>query len=402
MKFALATAAALATAGPSCAQAITLTPLIDARLRGEHVEQSGLPEDAEAVTLRVRAGIALTRGPLSAVAEAQGNMAIVDHYYDGLNGAATRPLIGDPENVALYRAQLQYRDKALAVTLGRQRILLDDERFVGAAAFRQASQTFDAVRVEWSTVPKLKADITYAWSVRTIWGLEGAGARPGAVSGDNVFANLSYASPWGTVTGFAYLVDQDEAPVQGFRLSSQSYGARLAGMRPLSNAVKLGYQLSYARQGDLHRNPNRYQAAYYLAALNLEVAPLKLGGGYEVLGADNGAALTSFQTPAATLFKFNGWADKFLTTPPYGLRDLHATGAIAAKEDVGPLAGATLTATYHRFSSDRLARHYGNELDLLASGKIGKYTLSLRYADYRADTFATDTRKAWAQVDWAF
>ena len=83
------------------------------------------------------------------------------------------------------------------------------------------------------------------------------------------------------------------------------------------------------------------------------------------------------------------------------MRDLYGTVGWGVKK-LGPFAGASLTATYHRFESDRLVRHYGNEIDLLASGKIGKYTLSLRYAGYDADKFATDTRKAWVQVDWAF
>ncbi|NML08243.1 alginate export family protein [Sphingomonas sp. G-3-2-10] len=396
MKFAIATVAALAAAGPACAQTIVLKPLIEARLRGEMVDQTGIADHGDAVTLRVRAGVSATRGKLSVLAEAQGNLAIVDRYYDGLHGAATRPLVGDPENVALYRAQLQYRSKPLTVTVGRQRIALDDERFVGSVAFRQNGQTFDAVRVEWTGVPKLKADVSYAWGVRTIWGVEGNGARQQAVSGDNVFANLSYASPIGTVTGFAYLVDQDEAAVQGFRLSSQTYGGRISGTQKVGKA-KLGYQLSYARQQELNRNPNRYAASYYLAEGSIDIAPVRLSAGYEVLGADRGVALTSFQTPTGTLFKFNGWADKFLTTPPDGLRDLYATIGFTARKP-----GITLQASYHRFESDRLVRHYGDEIDLLASMKLGRYTFSARYAQYDADLFATDTRKAWLQIDWAF
>ena len=53
----------------------------------------------------------------------------------------------------------------------------------------------------------------------------------------------------------------------------------------------------------------------------MEAKGWRIGGGYEVLGADDGAALTSFQTPLATLHKFQGWADKFLTTPPNGIRE---------------------------------------------------------------------------------
>jgi hypothetical protein len=387
-------------ASPAIAQDITLKPLIDARLRYETVDQAGLPKDAEAATIRIRSGAQASSGPLSAIVEMQGTLALVGDYYDGLHGAATRPLVADPQNIGLYRAQLQYRTKALALTVGRQRIALDDERFVGAVPFRQNGQTFDAARVEWTGVKGLKADLTYAWRVNTVWGIDGVGARPRSIGGDNVLGNLSYASPIGTVTGFAYLVDQDEAAVQGFRLSSQTYGARLAGARPLGKGIKFSYQLSYATQSDYHRNPNRYRADYYLIDAGLDLHAFKLGAGYEVLGADKGMALTAFQTPIATGFKFEGWADKFLTTPPDGVRDLYGNLGYGWKE-AGPFKALTLQAVYHRFASDRHSRLYGDEIDLLASAKLGKTSLSARYADYQADGFATDTRKFWLQLDWS-
>lgn len=387
-------------ASPAMAQDITLKPLIEARLRYENVDQAGLPRDAEATTIRIRSGVQASSGPLSAIVEMQGNLALTGDYYDGLHGAATRPLIADPQNIALYRAQLQYRTKALALTVGRQRIALDDERFVGAVPFRQNGQTFDAARVEWTGVKGLKADLTYAWRVNTVWGIDGTGARPRSIGGNNVLGNLSYASPIGTITGFAYLVDQDEAAVQGFRLSSQTYGARLAGARALVKAVKLTYQLSYATQSDYDRNPNRYRADYYLIDAGIELHALKLGAGYEVLGADKGVALAAFQTPIATGFKFEGWADKFLTTPPDGVRDLYGNLGYGWKQ-AGPFKALTVQAVYHRFASDRHSRLYGDEIDLLASAKLGKTSLSARYADYQADGFATDTRKFWLQLDWS-
>jgi hypothetical protein len=399
MKRIIMAAALLAAAGPACADPILLKPLVDLRVRYEHDVQDGLPDKSTALTARLRAGVSATSGSLSALVEAQGTTAVIDHYYDGLEGATTRPLINDPQNVALYRAQLQYHTKDLTITAGRQRIVLDDERFVGNVGFRQNGQTFDAVRTEWTPIKGLKADVSYVWSVRTIWGIDGHGARQQAVSGDNVLANLSYATPIGTVTGFAYLVDQDEAAVQAFRLSSQTYGARVAGSRALAKGVKLSWQASYATQSDYRNNPNHYRADYYLVDAGLDVGSWKLGGGYEVLGADKGVALTSFQTPLATLFKFQGWADKFLTTPPNGVRDLYGSVGYGVKQ-IGPAKGVTLQAIYHRFNSDRLSQHQGNEIDLLASAKFGKTLVSVRYADYDADTFATDTHKLWLQLDW--
>lgn len=387
----------LVAGAPAAAQ--TLTPLAELRLRHEHVEQDGLPDRAEAVTARLRAGVLASEGHWTALAEAQGNLAVVGDYYDGLAGsAARRPQIGDPQNIALYRAQLQYRAPGVTVTAGRQRIQLDDERFVGNAAFRNNAQTFDAVRAELTRAKGIKADVTYAWGVRTIWGIDGAGARQQAVGGDNVFATLGWASPIGTLTGFAYLVDQDEAIVQGYRLSSQTYGARLAGSRRIGTTT-LAWQASHARQSDYHRNPNDYRADYWLADVSLDLAGPRLGGGYEVLGADRGAALTSFQTPLSSVFKFQGWADKFTTTPADGIRDLYASAGWGWKQ-IGPLGNVSLQAVYHRFESDRLVRHYGNEVDLLAQARIGRTLASLRYADYAADRLFTDTRKLWLQLDW--
>jgi len=389
---------ALAPAGAAHAQDMVLKPLGEVRLRYEQVDQDGLAADADALTLRVRAGVEAKAGRWSALVEGQGNLGLVDDYFDGLHGAATRPLVADPENIALARAQVRYASPVFGVTAGRQRLAYDDERFVGGVGFRQNGQSYDAVRAEITPVKGVKADLAYAWSVRTIWGIDGAGARQQAVSGDNVFGNLSAATPFGKLAAFAYLVDQDEAAMQGFRMSSQSYGVRLDGSRPIGKA-KIAYQLSYARQSDWHRNPNDYSADYWLADMAVDFGGPRVGVGYEILGAGQGAALTSFQTPLATGFKFQGWADKFLTTPPDGVRDLYASVGWGWKA-IGPLKAVTLQAAYHKYRSDRASRSYGDEIDLLASAKFGKVTGSARYAHYNASGFATDTDKFWLQLDW--
>lgn len=384
-------------APPAAAQ--TVAPMLDVRLRHEHARQDGLVDPtSDATTARVRAGVQARAGSWSALAEAQGNLALVGDYYDGLHGAAVRPLVADPQSIGLYRAQLQYRVSGLTVTAGRQRIALDDERFVGTAAIRNNGQTFDAVRAELFLAKGPKADVTYAWNVRTVWGIDGTGARQGAIGGDNVLANLSVASPVGTLTGFAYLIDQDVAAVQGYRLSSQTYGARLAGTRRLGRAA-VAWQVSHARQSDWHRNPNDYRADYWLADVAVDLAGPRVGAGYEVLGADDGRALTSFQTPLAAVFKFNGWAEKFTPKPGDGLRDLYASAGWGWKQ-VGAWQAVSVQAIWHRFGSDRLVRRYGDEIDLLASARLGRTTASVRFADYAADTFATDTRKLWLQLDW--
>jgi hypothetical protein len=66
------------------------------------------------------------------------------------------------------------------------------------------------------------------------------------------------------------------------------------------------------------------------------------------------------------------------------------------------LDSLALTATYHDYKSDRLSQDYGDEINLQLLAKIKKYTFTLKYADYNAKLFATDTKKFWASVEWAF
>lgn len=384
------------------AEPLSVKPLIDARLRYEAVDQAGLSKDAEALTARLRAGAEFTSGDWSLLAEGEGTAALSERYNSGLNDKTLYPLVADPQNIELNRLQLQYRGIAgTIVTAGRQRINLDDQRFVGAVGWRDNEQTFDALRIETQPLKRVKADLIYVWSVRTIWGIDGKGARQQAIGGTNLLANLAYTVPVGTLTGFAYLVDQDEAAVQGFRLSNQSYGLRLAGSRPLSPTVKLSYLASYARQSDYHRNPNHYAADYYLIEGGLDVSALKLALGYEVLGAEDGRPLTSFQTPLATLHKFQGWADKFTVTPPNGLRDLYASGGLGWKKVAG-LDSVTTQVTFHRFDSDRLNIAYGREWNALVSAKHGRWTATAKFASYEAKRFATNTRKIWLMLEWAY
>ncbi len=402
MKYRLLLIGACCAGSPAAAAEFAVKPQVDLRLRFEQVDQDGFERDAEALTARARAGFEISKGALSLLAEGEATVPVRERYDSGLNGRTVFPIIADPENIELNRLQLQFRaiPKTIA-TLGRQRINLDDQRFVGSVGWRDNEQTFDAVRIEWSGIKRVKADLTYAWSDRTIWGSDGVGARQRAIGGDNLFANLSYATPYGALAGFIYLVDQDEAAVAGYRLSSQTFGVRFAGSHALSRSAKLNYAASYARQSDYHRNPNDYSADYYSLEAGLDLAPVKLGGGYEVLGADDGRPLTSVQTPLATLHKFQGWADKFLTTPANGVRDVYASAGLGWSK-IGGFDSVGATLVYHQFDSDRQKIDYGSEWNAALSLKRGRWTVLAKYADYRAQSFATDTRKAWLQLEWAY
>jgi hypothetical protein len=377
---------------------IRIKPIADARIRLETVDQGFL--DGEALTLRIRAGAEAVVGRLSLLAEAEGTVAPIARYnafpFPLAGSRQRRPghaAIADPENLELNRLQLQYKSPGGSLTLGRQRINLDDQRWVGSVGWRQNEQTFDAARGEGRIGP-IAADLTYAISQRTIFG-QHAGPRT-SLSGDFIFAGIS--SKLGPVEGklFAYLLDYEE---QFFLTnSSQTYGGILRVGLPLGADRKIALRASYARQSDYAGNPLNYAADYWSFEGGTTLAGFGLAAGWEKLGSNNGRPV---QTPMATLHKFNGWADMFLTTPPAGLRD--AWVSVGRKFDgLKLLPGLNAGIAFHRFDSARGDIKYGTEWNASAGVRLGQVALLLKYATYEAQYFGLDTRKLWMQADWAF
>lgn len=396
----LGTTIAVLAASPAIAKpipvggGITLTPTIDARLRYEGVDQPAT--DADAVTVRVRPGITLgTSAGFSVLVEGEGTLAAVDHF----RGAPFLPangysVVADPENIELNRAQIQYKSKAVTLTGGRQRINLDDQRFVGSVGWRQNEQTFDAVRAE-ATLGPVALDGTYAWSQRTIFGVD-AGPRQ-AYGGNFVLLGAGAALGPVKVKAFSYLLDFDAAEPVALT-STQTYGARATAAFKLSPKASLNLAASYASQSDYKLNPDNYSAEYIAGEAGLGYGNYTLTGGYELLGSDSGAA---FQTPMATLHKFNGWADMFLTTPAAGLQDIYV-GLAAKFPQAKALPGLNAAVVYHDFQSDAGSVDYGSEWDAQLGFKVRKTSLLFKYADYDANGFGVDTQKFWVQLEWAY
>ena len=400
-------AAALIIAAPAAAQSVSgpekpdrpqIKPLLDVRVRYENVDQPTL--NAEALTLRLRAGAEVRLGRFSLLAEGEGTLAAIDDYnafaFPLASENQRRPqyaVVADPENAELNRLQLQYRLDEDILTVGRQRVNLDDQRWVGSVGWRQNEQTFDAVRGE-ARVGPVGIDLTYAIAQRTIFG-EDAGPRT-AFGGDFVFAGLS--SKLGPVQGklFAYLLDYEE----DFFLanSSQTYGGFLSGAVPIGKQIKLNLRASYARQSDHGGNPSDYGADYWSFEGGTELAGFTVGAGWEKLGSDNGR---SVQTPMATLHKFNGWADIFLATPPAGLEDAYFSIGRSI-DGVRLLPGLNVNLAFHQFDSAAGDVEYGTEWDASIGFKLDRIGILAKYADYHAAGFGADTRKFWLQVEWSF
>ncbi len=390
----LAAVSAVAVATPAHAGAgddISLDVIANARLRYESVSQDNAVGDADALTLRGRLGATASVGPFQFLAEGEGTFAIVDDYNDTIpsNGLEPYSVVADPENLELNRLQVQFKQDNFSLTVGRQRIVYDNARFVGNVGWRQNEQTFDAARAQASFGP-VKLDATYAISQRTIFGNDSPNEH---FDGDILLLNGSVkAGPVG-ITAFGYLIDYDTRVA----FSSQTWGLSAKASIP-AGPVKLNVAATFATQEDMGDNPTSYSAEYYNAELGLGVAGFTIAAGYEELGSDGGVA--AFQTPLATVHAFNGWADLFLTTPANGVRDYYAK--VGKGITIPGVTTFNALVVYHEFDSDIGDLSYGSEIDAQVGFKVGPVGLLVKYANYDADAFGVDTEKFWLQADYSF
>ncbi|HKE96443.1 MAG TPA: hypothetical protein VKB34_19195, partial [Povalibacter sp.] len=366
------------------------------RLRFEDVDQDPMTNQAEALTLRARLGFETGKAwETSLLAEGEFVWPLDDSYNSTTNGNTTYPVVADPESYEFNRLQLTNTSlPQTTLVLGRQRIALDDHRFVGNVGWRQNEQTFDALRIVNKSVSNLIIDVTYLDQVNRVFGRD---SPQGRYEGDSFLGNVSYQFPIGKLTGFGYWLQFD--PIAGVpaavRDSSETFGLRFAGERPLRK-IKLAYAGSYAKQQQYGDNPLHFDNDYYLAELTGTYRQYSLGVGIESL---EGNGVKGFTTPLATLHKFQGWADKFLTTPANGIEDRYVNIGFTLK-GVGRLDTLAGQGSYHVFEAERTALDYGSEVDLQLQAKWQRFLGTLKYADYRADQFLTDTTKFWVQLEY--
>jgi hypothetical protein len=275
------------------------------------------------------------------------------------------------------------------LTFGRQRIVHDDQRFVGNVGWRQHEQTFDGLRAQWGS-PKIKTDLTYAAQVNRVFGPD---SPQGKWEGDVVLANFAYTLPVGTLTLFDYYLD-----IEGVAsASSNTVGVKLLGSKPIGKMTGT-YALAFAQQAEAGANAVDLDADYELVEGGLTFAKVGVALGLEVLGGDGVAA---FSTPLATLHAFQGWGDKFLATPAAGIEDAYVRLSYPLGKR-GRFANVAATAVFHDYKADVGSAHFGEELNLQFVARTERMALTAKYADYRADGLFTDTEKVWVSVDYSF
>ncbi|SDI12255.1 hypothetical protein SAMN05216603_1221, partial [Pseudomonas benzenivorans] len=294
------------------------------------------------------------------------------------------------------QALLRYDHTLGNAVLGRQRINLDNQRFVGGVAWRQNEQTYDGVLGQLKPLDGLTLTYAYIDNINSIFGPDNGKydtpANPANIEGHSHLLNAQYVvMPELTATAYQYRLGLDN--LTGASQSSSTTGVRLNGA-----VAGVSYALEYAQQKDYADNPLELDSDYYLGELGYTLKGVALKAGYEVLGGDEGPGNRAFQTPLATKHAFQGWADIFLLTPADGVEDAYL-GFTA------PLLGGSLQAWYHDFSAEQGSSQYGEEIDVSYGHAIpGVKGLSalVKYAGYDADDFAVDTDKLWLQAQYSY
>lgn len=366
------------------------------RYRYEYANTENNPaEPAHANTFRLRLGYLTPEiAKLQAYAEYENLFAAQNDYYVPANvyGSSRYNTIVDPADRHELN-QLWITFKGIPDTVikgGRQRIKLDDDRFIGNVGWRQMEQTYDAVMVTNNSIKSVIIKAGYIGRVRNIKSLT-----------DNIdapFVNIKHnLGKYGSLTAYGYWLDfRNDAA--NFGKSSQSYGLRLIGSPKLNDTITLHYTAEYTFQSDYGTNRNNYEADRYNLMAGLTAYGITFKGGMEQLDGKNGSAFT---TPLGTNHAFQGWADRFLNTPATGLRDINAT--LATK-----VVGTKLMFVYHKFQDDTSRIDYADEYDFLVTKKFGKhYSLLAKYAYYDGDknapgAFKNDTHKIWVQGSISF
>lgn len=299
--------------------------------------------------------------------------------------------IPDPKGTSLEEALLAfqgfYHSKFL---FGRQIIKLDNERFVSNISFRQTSQTFDAFSIENNYITGLQLYYAYINNVNTIWHNHDE-ALYGERKHHTHLLNASYEIyPFGALTGYLYYIKDRAERMQ----SNRTFGVRYEGNMDLQRANLL-FKAEYAFQKNNSSNPVDYHAEYYFLDGSFSHPFFQLGIAYEWLEGNDLTPNKCFITPLGDFHKFNGYADRFRTTPNQGLTDLMFYAKIFAYGIQGELA-------HHRFHAQADNIKFGDEWDIAIVYPFLKfYKLNAGFATFSGNVAhrTGSTNRFWVSLE---
>lgn len=320
---------------------------------------------------------------------------VVYAFNDGeYNSVAIKKLtspIPDPQGFSLSKINLHYdSDNDWQLSLGRQALAFDNERFVGKIEFWQTPQNFDAFKFDYNDQFNWHLQYVYSNKVHRIFGQDSTSTipkgdirygiittRPANELGEHQLSahlvNLEYKTDDNlSLVTYGYFVENKSIA----RFSTNTIGVRINDeFKPAK--LKYRYTVEFARQQGAYNNPKSYQAWYSLFEASVQYKSHIVQLSQEVLSENNNQG---FITPLGTNHKFQGWADVFTGYGMQsGLRDQYFTYRSRHKK-------LRWRLVYHRFNTYQDGGNIGNELNFeLAYRYTRKWEFKLVYADYRTE-----------------
>ncbi|MBU4434187.1 MAG: alginate export family protein [Alphaproteobacteria bacterium] len=367
--------------------------ILEVRARYESVDQTRtatLKDKGSAFTIRTRLGweTADFLGLRGLVEFEDVRQAGPEHYAVNVPGAATAPLNGadkarypvvnDPEVTELNRLQLSWTPSAaVQVTAGRQRILLDDQRFVGNVGWRQDEQTFDAIRADIA-LGRVKATYAYVTHINRILG------ELKDWDSDSHLLNVTWSPAEALrLQGFVYALDFGNSAVN----SSITKGVKASGKTWVS-LFQLAYNATYARQSDYRGNTANFDLDYIGGDVAATFDIYTIKAGYESL---EGNGTRGFTTPLATVHAFQGWSDAFVSLGGNksfvdGIEDANLTFNAKPRFRRTYFFNSDVLVRYHDFNDQKTGADLGREWDVQLTAAITpKLSIQLKYADFKRE-----------------
>lgn len=304
------------------------------------------------------------------------------NFSNGVRNKGTA-VIADPDITEINQAYFRFNGIPRSILqIGRQQITLDNHRFVGDVGFRQNQQTYDAISLLSKPISKVSVYYAHLRAVNTILGRR---ATNGKQHHDSDLLNVQYQfNERIDASAYHYRLQNEDLPGSDHNTT----GLRFSGAWPVDKFA-LGVNLDVARQSTTGSAQPNADMNYRSTELSVKRGRYQLIWGNESLGSDNNVA---FQTPLATLHKFQGFTDQFLVTPADGLEDEYITFRI----NLGP---GRIELTAHDFESDHNNRTLGTEHSLGAWYRIGQRgKVLVKWARFDGARHTGDIRKYWLQL----
>jgi len=219
------------------------------RPRYEMVDDDNTNANAHALTNRLKLGVnadLFGTDWLSAYVEGTNVSSLNDNYDDkSAHTANGRSIVVDAQETRLTQSYVDVKIDKTLLRVGRQMINLDNQRFVGAVAWRQMPQTFDAYLLTNNSIDALSLSAAYVTQVNRVFGPANTGTD---FDTRTVLLNGSYkVMPELKVTAYAYMIGEGTGGATG---GSDTYGLALTGAVAVNEGLKVDYRAEYAKQKD--------------------------------------------------------------------------------------------------------------------------------------------------------